>query len=188
MSIIKIQDFLHKEYQLHLQKVVENELPIGMQLDTVVYSEEHKTAIKIDSNTLNVPQFGVTFVRNNEPVSPYFELIRPITYALLAVNGVGANQKLIRCKLNINPIQPECDANKYFAPHIDAYEEDRMSGIYYVNNSDGDTLFFDNDGNIVDRVTPKQGLFVYFKSNTFHAGQPPKTSHYRSVINFVWGS
>jgi hypothetical protein len=186
--MLKLQNFLHLEYQQHIQKIVETELPVVMRLDTVGYSKEHKNAIKNDANTLNVPQFGVTFAEDNQPVSPYFELIRPITYALLASNGIGANQKLIRCKLNINPIQQNCNVDKYFVPHIDAYENDSMSGIYYINDADGDTLFFDNDGNIVDRVTPKQGLFVYFNSNIFHAGQPPKLSPYRSVINFVWGN
>ena len=43
--------------------------------------------------------------------------------------------------------------------------------LYYVNDSDGDTLFFDNKDklNIIKRVSPKKGRVVHFDNNKLHA-------------------
>ena len=39
--------------------------------------------------------------------------------------------------------------------------------LYYVNDADGDTFFFDKNREIVDRVTPKKGSMVVFDGLTF---------------------
>ena len=60
-----------------------------------------------------------------------------------------------------------------------------ISIIYYVNNSDGDTFFFDKKLNTVKRISPRQGRAVVFNSNMRHAACCPINSVYRQVINFV---
>ena len=66
--------------------------------------------------------------------------------------------------------------------------------IYYVNDSDGDTFFFDRrhgevwitDGNykVIDRVSPKKGRFVLFDGSIYHAGSNPREYDRRMVLNF----
>ena len=54
--------------------------------------------------------------------------------------------------------------------------------IYYVNDSDGDTVFFDGD-KIVESVTPKKGRCVIFDGLIPHgAGIPSKGP--RCIINY----
>ena len=56
-------------------------------------------------------------------------------------------------------------------PHIDLYNEhyeENFSLIYYVNDSDGDTKFFNKDFELIKRVSPKKGKVVIFHSNTLH--------------------
>jgi hypothetical protein len=184
MVIEKIDNFLHKEYQNYLQKLVElRELPVYFAKDTVTPGEY---GTKQDKNSMSLPQFTHVFVQDSIQSSVLCDVIKPITYGLLATNGFGANKNLSRCKLNLNPILPDCSNDKYFIPHMDSGSTTAISGIYYINDADGDTLFFDDNENIVERVTPKQGLFILFNSNIFHAGQPPKTTSYRALINFVW--
>ena len=75
--------------------------------------------------------------------------------------------------------------------------EDHLVCLYYVMDSDGDTVFFDKmcesderpsfkDCNIIKSVTPKQGRVVLFNGRRYHANNLPQ-KHLRSVINFCLG-
>ena len=67
------------------------------------------------------------------------------------------------------------------APHTDL-DYPHTSLIYYVNDSDGDTVFFDGD-KIVESVTPKKGRCVIFDGLIPHgAGIPSKGP--RCIINY----
>ena len=57
--------------------------------------------------------------------------------------------------------------------------------LYYVNDSDGDTKFFDNDYNQIQSVTPKKGRSVFFNSNLLHAGSNPIKNDVRIVVNSI---
>lgn len=77
-------------------------------------------------------------------------------------------------------------------PHIDT-QANHFVFLYYVNDSDGDTILFDNiyDGfdksadelTILKSVTPKAGRVVWFKGDRYHSWIAPKTNSYRMVIN-----
>lgn len=69
----------------------------------------------------------------------------------------------------------------YYAPHTDRPEE-HLGLIYYVNDSDGDTIFFENNKEL-QRVTPKKGRIVLFDGNTLHAGGFP-TNNPRCIVNY----
>jgi len=70
--------------------------------------------------------------------------------------------------------------------HTDREEAESKSMIYYVNDSDGPTRFFDEHGNIIKTVYPKKGTAVLFPSNTIHASSCPINSSKRIVINYVF--
>jgi hypothetical protein len=55
--------------------------------------------------------------------------------------------------------------------------------LYYVNDADGDTVFFDRQGKEFQRVTPKKGRVVFFNGNIMHGGGIPK-NYPRCVVNF----
>jgi len=52
-----------------------------------------------------------------------------------------------------------------------------------VIDSDGDTLFFNKEGDIINRVSPKKGRCVIFDGDILHASQNPIKSKDRIVIN-----
>lgn len=66
--------------------------------------------------------------------------------------------------------------------HIDN-EEPHHVLIYYVINSDGNTVMFE-DENIVEEIAPKKGRFVLFDGNIFHAHFPCIQYDKRIVINY----
>lgn len=55
--------------------------------------------------------------------------------------------------------------------------------LYYVNDADGDTVFFDRNGKEYQRVSPKKGRVIFFNGNIMHGGGIPK-KHPRCVVNF----
>ena len=71
---------------------------------------------------------------------------------------------------------------KHYAAHQD-FPFKHTVVLYYVNDADGDTVFFDNDNNIVQSVSPKRGRVVVFDGLLYHGGGIPKKSP-RCVVNF----
>ena len=95
---------------------------------------------------------------------------------------------IYRIKSNLNVNQTGYNQDNIQPPHTDSSHKSCSSLIYYVNDADGDTVFFDDDMNIVDRVSPKKNRAVMFPSNMIHAGSNPIKSNVRIVINFVFNT
>ena len=56
--------------------------------------------------------------------------------------------------------------------------------LYYVNDSDGDTVFFkDDEKTEIKRVTPKKGRGVFFDGSIKHCSTRPSKSH-RCIFNY----
>jgi hypothetical protein len=70
---------------------------------------------------------------------------------------------------------------EHYAPHTDL-PFDHYVVLYYVNDSDGDTVFFQN-GKIVKRVSPKRGRLIIFDGRIEHGGGIPTTGP-RCAVNF----
>lgn len=77
---------------------------------------------------------------------------------------------------------PQITTLDYYAPHTDL-PYPHWVVLYYVNDADGDTVFFDNYNNIITTVTPKKGRIVLFNGLIKHSGGIPKT-HARCIVNF----
>ena len=54
--------------------------------------------------------------------------------------------------------------------------------LYYINDADGDTFFFDSDGMIIHRETPERGKMVIFDGSIFHASSSP-SKNIRMTLN-----
>lgn len=71
---------------------------------------------------------------------------------------------------------------EHYAPHVD-FPFPHTVVLYYLNDADGDTVFFDRQGNITERVSPKRGRVLVFDGELYHGGGIPKKGP-RSVVNF----
>lgn len=68
-------------------------------------------------------------------------------------------------------------------PHIDIEEEHTVI-IYYANDSEGDTILFDDDKQTeLARISPKQGRVLIFNGLQYHCSTHPQTKM-RCVINY----
>ena len=99
---------------------------------------------------------------------------------------------LNRIKANLTWPQPSHLAGVN-PPHIDVPDDDCISMVFYVNDSDGETVLYDKrvhegEENLqeIARVEPKAGRALLFHSTRFHSSQPPVNTPYRIIINSVF--
>lgn len=69
--------------------------------------------------------------------------------------------------------------------HTDKPESHWQTILYYVNDSDGPTKFYDDNKNVIKEVEPEQGKYVIFDSNTYHSASLPQETKKRATISFV---
>jgi hypothetical protein len=99
---------------------------------------------------------------------------------------------------NLQLQQPQAPRDHFNVPHWDADASNKFySMVYYITDSDGDTVLFDqfHDASmngqvqenltICQQVTPKKNRAVIFESNRYHASSFPIISKKRLVINVV---
>lgn len=136
--------------------------------------------ILLDGNTIQAPQFMHLFVADGAVNSEAYKNVAPILNKVIDL--VDGDYFVAKCKVNMNLVDPRFEG-KYHPPHIDNGFEDQVTAIYYVNDSDGDTFFFDNSGEVTKRITPKKGTLVMWKGKIFHAKSSPIKTTSRVVIN-----
>ncbi len=124
-------------------------------------------------------QFVHGLYRNQVPTSPFFNDIIPVLTSFKQLQF----EYFKRIKLNLN--LKSHNEYVHLPIHIDIEHSIFTSMIYYVNDSDGDTLFFDKQNNIIERVSPEKGKVIYFKSNIPHAAENPVKNIKRIIINFL---
>lgn len=134
------------------------------------------------------PQFCHVFYKREEGVTLPNSENTHIADLILKAYMIHLDQdvSVLRSKANfqLQHSRPN-KAAEYNPPHIDLTDAgEYLTAIYYVCDSDGDTFFFDNNGNITDRVSPKMGRLVVFDGNILHAGNHPRVHKERIVINY----
>jgi len=69
--------------------------------------------------------------------------------------------------------------------HTDMNLPNYKTLIYYIGDSDGDTIIFNDDKSILDTISPIAGNYVIFDSNMLHRASIPKKHKKRMVINCI---
>lgn len=132
-----------------------------------------------DANTIEGIQL-TNFLFIDKPNSPQYADGAKILEQFCLRTGMPI-QQLIRIKANLQLPEPREDW-QYNTPHVDNYSHHKVA-IYYVNDSDACTFFFDKQMKVVRKVQSKRGRIVIFPGEIYHAGQPP-TKNPRIIINY----
>jgi len=147
--------------------------------------------IIMDKNTVNTIQLNhQVYDINGGITSNIFDLCE------LAINIICQNLKLniVITKIRLNMLFNHKDIlkNKYNTPHVDnKLNKDNYTLIYYINDSDGDTIIFNehysevktNKLSIYKKITPKKNKAVIFNSSYFHASTNPSNFENRIIMN-----
>jgi hypothetical protein len=148
-----------------------------------------------DDKSLDCQQFVHLFFGTPDGIvsNNYFQAT-PFIVMLEDKTGRSFSDRLLRVKANLIP-QSNFPKGFYNPPHSDWGGEnpdmETETLLYYVNDSDGDTLLFNEKPptesiSLMGKVEPKKGRAVLFDSNLLHCGTPPIVSQNRCVINFVF--
>jgi hypothetical protein len=151
------------------------------------YNEGVSQIFPVTPDCLDVQQFTHLIYEIDQPVSKLFSTILPVTTAI-----PYTIKQLIRVKMNLCVYAKTDNPDAHGMPHVDFTEikEPLMSAIYYVNDSTGDTLIFDQRFGhkgpltVKARVTPKKGRLVVFDGGLLHAGNTPRNNAPRININY----
>ena len=145
-----------------------------------------------DTNIKESPQFVHSIFYDKEGVQSEIWNLAKVPLMFLEYYMNNSIRMPQRVKANLL-LQDPLALGKYHAPHVDLANNDSFSMVYYVHDSDGDTVIFDktvNKGHTdlkeVARVTPKKGRAVIFNSNRFHASSSPVIEPRRVIINYCF--
>ena len=126
-----------------------------------------------------------TFYYEGKVISHAYSIVEALLHKFIIKTNL--NFKIIfRAKLNLQFKHENYDEKYYTTPHIDSTNEHKVL-IYYPINSDGNTILFKKENEkytIIDKIEPKQGRFLLFDGNTYHAAQPPMKNDFRLTLNF----
>jgi len=197
-DLIIIKDLLPSQQQKHLLDIM-----TGFNFPWVL----NKNIVSGDdwfiNQKNNPPGFNHFFYEKNAPTSQFFEMVYPIVLTLMSRNDIPFNS-LIRMRGNLTLANGAQDADK-FMPHIDSFYHHWVA-IYYVNDSDGDTIIFNetnddyNSGTkdidqirygtftIKHRIKPEQGKLIAFPGKYYHTASFCKENDFRCLININLGS
>lgn len=184
--------------------------PITTNYPDITKNEEHKKDIEalkqkfnvVDSQKFSDCIFNSTrdtkrnLVRDKDMPASFIEIRSnpnsrynkdfPNTAKLLnylQATYIPKNYIVKRFLINLQTIRPTWALNEI---HPDFSNPDLITILYYVNDSDGDTYFFEGQ-EVVHIAPPVKGTAAMFRSNMLHAGSPPIKHEARSVINFCFG-
>ena len=180
-------------------KIIDNFLPkyIQDQLENITFDHGCKYTICRESayikNTTSYfdgPQLTNILIEEGQfttgDLSHFFLL--PFQIACLQENILFNLDRLYRVKVNIK-FKQESKLDKFInPPHTDNKFPNSIIGVYYVNDSDGDTIIYEgNDENnlkILKSIEPKKGRMILMDGPIWHSASHPLKTKTRMVINY----
>ena len=145
--------------------------------------------IALDSNVVDNGQFTHAVLEDGNIFSQHHAMLVPLLYFFAEQANITINT-IERIRVNLLVQDKTFKSNNYNFPHTDS--KDTYSFLYYVNDSDGDTFFFNeyfqnqlpSSFTLYNKLTPKKGTGVFFESQRYHASSNPAISQARYVINY----
>jgi hypothetical protein len=112
--------------------------------------------------------------------NPNYELYASVAQAV----ADRKNQKILAITNMRAHLQLPIQLATLGIPHVDKHDLNPFSVIvYYVNDTDGETVLYRDDKTELARISPKKGRCVVFDGNIYHkAGMP--TIDIRCIINY----
>jgi len=125
------------------------------------------------------------------PRSDFYEYFMEVFLKFLNKNNIEF-RAILSARVNFYPARAEEDSIGY--PHTD-WDFDHKVFLYYINDSDGDTLIYKEtveenikienlkNLNVVKSIKPQMGTGVIFDGKNYHSASFPIKSKYRAILN-----
>lgn len=138
-------------------------------------------------------QFVHTLIMDYKLNSDAYETFKLLTDVLDI--AMGQDIDISRMKINLTTRKGEEYRNKISSPHLDNPEfvdgRDWIA-IYYINDSDGETIIFNQTNEFLTnptpftpkmKIQPTAGRMIIFPAKYYHSAGWPVENDYRSVVN-----
>ena len=121
-----------------------------------------------------------TFLNNENKHNDQLGLFSSVLYGFSLYRQITITQYIQgRCFIDL----PTPNFGPDLPPHTDLTYP-HLVCLYYVNNSDGDTILFKDDKKTeIKRISPKKGRCVFFDGSIPHCGSRSEVST-RAILNF----
>jgi hypothetical protein len=185
-NILVIDDFIPESAQDELSSLCFSPGMGWYFNNSAGYANETSNTIEFPDNTLDVFQFTHRVLDEGKILSSSYPLFSQLVSALPFTNVA-----MTRIKLNLTTRVQTFKAHNFGSPHTDhdrSFPHKYMTAIYYVNDSDGDTIVFNEDTisknlTVRQRITPKKGRIVIFDGHVLHSPSNPIIHNLRCVVN-----
>ena len=138
----------------------------------------------IKNNSKQYGGFTHGFYIDDTIYSAFFDLVYRLLIKILKKEKITMKY-LSRIQANLLPNLSINDEELKNSIHKDMEISNYKSIIYYVIDSDGDTVIYDDNKNIIDLMTPVAGSYIIFNSDLWHRASIPKQHKKRIVINYI---
>lgn len=154
---------------------ISNPLPVCMedQLEQICSSTQfpwyfikETTWLEEGVGNYDSSSFSHVLVMDYVPVSNHYDLFES-AFRCIAEVAKQPFSDIYRARLGL--LYP--DGKQHHNPHVD-FEFPHTTALYYINDSDGSTHFFDGE-NIIHRQPPEKGRMITFDGQEVHASASP---------------
>jgi hypothetical protein len=173
-DVIHIKELVDKKMQEELLSVIEDagNFP-WYYVPSIVRNQKDSFA------------FLHSIYKDGQKNSEYFDKFIPLLEEFERKTGIEIKE-ILRARIRMTvPINGKSFSNM---PHTD-FDTPHNAFVYYINDSDGDTVFYDkfrgedtSDMQEVLRFSPKMGDAVVFNGLRFHSGAVPSKDR-RVILN-----
>ena len=193
-EIYVIDDFIDAEYQKDIKNILMGDYQYREKDFPWYYTEDVTGAGDPDSQHRTA--LGHDYVVMDDENNPIGERISIFHYLFLPMLKNVCREMKIK---NINVLQGRSflqfplnlKDRTVDTPHIDLHYREHLVALYYVCDSDGDTIIYNEREKlgtytIKQKVTPKQGRMVLFDGSLYHTAEQP-LNNVRCVVNYNLG-
>jgi hypothetical protein len=179
-----IENFVPNSYQKEL-------LNLTTSVDFPWFYNESISGQKIEEfKNFNSVQYGFYHIlyNPNGENSHFYKLFLPLIY-FIEEKTKQTVKELIRVRVGMNTFVSNKET--IHIPHVDYHEPHKVL-LYYVNDSDGDTIMYNEvfsgeknkkNFSIKEKISPKQGRAVLFDGLRYHSSSAPVNNTRRIAVN-----
>ena len=197
-----LDNLIPKNYQDFLENIINTQVPFWLKTSNSsgVPTSDYIKFYNIQDKLYDGPQMIHYLINKIEDEtllpSVYYELISPIFHYVQSYFNFSFTFETLRSKINLKHLTSLKYKSHFNPPHIDITPPLLNSWIliYYVNDSDGDTIIFNEKYNsleskenfsIQQSIFPQKGKILLFPSDIYHSANFPTSSNNRIIINNV---
>ena len=194
MEIVVIDDIIDLEYQEGIKGILLGDDYFKGRPFPWFYTEDVTGAGDKDSQHRAALGHEYVYLEDNDDVkviSHFHNMFLPMLKELIRRVGVKQEDAGILQGRSFLQLPSNIQREDVDTPHIDIDRRKHLVALYYVCDSDGDTIIYNErveseTYTIKRRVTPKQGRVVIFDGTLYHTAEQPLHST-RCVVNYNLG-